>query len=55
MTIPVKERDEWEHWFEGKSAEAAALTARTASAEAEIDAGVYRLFELTLTKRAAFE
>ena len=55
ITIPVAERDEWERWFEGKRVEAATLAARIAETEAEIDARVYRLFDLTPTEIAAIE
>lgn len=54
-TIPVAQRDGWEAWYEGKRAEAAALAARIVEAEAEIDARVYGLFELTPTEIAAIE
>lgn len=54
-TIPVADRDEWESWYEGKRAEAAALTAKIAEAEATIDARVYALFDLTATEIAAIE
>ena len=54
-TIPIAERDEWERWFDGKRAEAAALRRRIADAEAEIDARVYRLFGLSPTEIAAVE
>jgi hypothetical protein len=55
VTIPVAERDEWERWFGGKCAEAATLTARITGSEAEIDARVYRLFDLTPSEIAAIE
>lgn len=55
VTIPISERDDWERWFENRRAEAAALSGRIAAAEAEIDARVYRLFELTPTEIAAVE
>lgn len=55
ITIPIAERDEWEQWFVGKRAEAAALRRRIAEAEAEINARVYRMFELTPTEIAAIE
>ncbi len=55
VTIPVAERDQWEHWFEGKRVEALRLAGRIAKTEAEIDAHVYRLFDLTPTEIAAIE
>jgi type I restriction-modification system DNA methylase subunit len=55
VTIPVAERDEWEHWFNARRADASALELRIADAEAEIDARVYRLFDLTTTEVAAVE
>ena len=55
VTIPVAERDEWERWFDMRRAEASALESRIADAEAEIDARVYRLFDLTPTEIAAVE
>ena len=54
-TIPVTERDEWEAWFAARKAEASALAATIAAAEAEIDRIVYRLFDLTPTEIAAIE
>ncbi|MBO0749985.1 MAG: hypothetical protein J2O44_06105, partial [Porphyrobacter sp.] len=54
-TIPIADRDGWEHWFEGKRTEASTLRRQIADAEAEIDARVYRLFELTPTEIAAVE
>ena len=44
--IAPGERDDWERWYEAKRAEAAALRARIADAEAEIDARTYALFGL---------
>lgn len=55
VTIPVAERDEWERWFNSRRAEAAALEAQVREAEAEINASVYRLFDLTPTEIAAVE
>jgi len=49
------QRDEWEGWYEGKRAEAAALRARIADAEAEINARVYALFGLDRDEIAAIE
>ncbi|MHB8528100.1 MAG: Eco57I restriction-modification methylase domain-containing protein [Caulobacteraceae bacterium] len=45
--IPLKERAEWEAYLAENAAEVRALTASIAAAEAEIDAAVYRLFDLT--------
>ena len=54
-TIPVRERDEWEAWFDDQKAKAAELTDRIAAAEAKIDALVYRAFGLSPTEIAAIE
>jgi len=43
----VADRDGWEKWQAEKSAEAIRLTADIDTAEREIDAIVYGLFELT--------
>lgn len=53
--IPVAERDQWESWFTERKAEAAKLAATIKAAEAEIDAHVYKLFDLTPTEIAAVE
>jgi hypothetical protein len=45
--IPVKDRDGWEKYLAEKSSEVIALTAQIGSAEREIDAIVYKLFDLT--------
>jgi hypothetical protein len=45
--IPVRDRDEWERYLAEKSAEVTKLTAEIEAAEREIDAIVYRLFDLT--------
>lgn len=45
--IPVKDRDGWEKYLAEKSAEVNKLTAQIETAEREIDAIVYRLFDLT--------
>lgn len=45
--IPVKDRDGWEKYLAEKSAEVKKLTAEIEAAEREIDALVYRLFDLT--------
>jgi hypothetical protein len=45
--IPLKERAAWEAYLAENAAEVHALTARIAAAERDIDATVYRLFDLT--------
>ncbi len=45
--IPVKDRDGWEKYLAEKSAEVVELTAQIEAAEREIDAIVYKLFDLT--------
>ena len=45
--IPVQERNEWENWITTTRAEIHALTAEIARLEAEINAKVYALFDLT--------
>lgn len=55
ITIPITERDEWENWFDARRADASALRSRIADAQSEIDARVYRLFDLTPTEIAAVE
>ena len=45
--IPVKERGEWESYLAKHAAEVRALDAKIETAEREIDAIVYRLFDLT--------
>ena len=45
--IPVKDRDGWEKYLAEKSAEVKKLTAEIEAAEREIDAIVYKLFDLT--------
>jgi hypothetical protein len=45
--IPVKDRDEWEKYLVEKSAEVIKLDAEIEAAEREIDAIVYKLFDLT--------
>lgn len=45
--IPLKERNEWENWITTSRAEIHALTAEIARLEAEINAKVYALFDLT--------
>jgi len=53
--LTVAQRDEWEGWYEGKRAEAAALRASIADLEAEINARVYALFGLDRDEVAAIE
>jgi hypothetical protein len=45
--IPVKDRDDWETYLAERSAEVKKLAAEIEAAEREIDAIVYRLFDLT--------
>ena len=45
--IPLAERSDWEDWITRDRTEIARLTAEIAQAEAEIDAIVYDLFDLT--------
>lgn len=45
--IPLKERNEWENWITTSRAEIHALSAEIARLEAEINAKVYALFDLT--------
>lgn len=53
--IPVSERDQWERYLADRRAEAAALSARIAAAEAEINDRVYRLFDLSKDDIALIE
>ncbi len=53
--IPVGERDQWDRYLAEKRAEAAALAAAIADAEAEINARVYRLFDLSADDIALIE
>jgi type I restriction-modification system DNA methylase subunit len=53
--IPVGERDQWERYLAEKRAEVAALAARIADAEAEINDRVYRLFALSRDDIALIE
>jgi type I restriction-modification system DNA methylase subunit len=53
--IPLQQRDEWEHWYNKKRAEAASLARQIAEAEARINAEVYRNFDLTVDEIAAIE
>jgi hypothetical protein len=45
--LPVKDRDDWEKYLAEKSAEVFKITAELELAEREIDAIVYKLFDLT--------
>ena len=53
--IPLKERAEWEAYFNTEKAEVARLTAEIARNEADINAIVYRLFDLTPDEIALLE
>lgn len=53
--IPVKERGEWEGYLAKQAAEVKALDAEIEKAEREIDAIVYRLFDLTADEIALLE
>ena len=55
IEIPVKERGDWESYLAEKGAEVRALTAEIEAAEREIDAIVYRLFELNPEEIALLE
>ena len=53
--IPVRERGDWEAFLRDNAARVRDLTDRIASAEREIDAIVYRLFDLTPGEIALLE
>lgn len=53
--IPLAERSAWEDWITRDRAEIARLSAEIAKAEAQIDAIVYALFDLTLDEIALLE
>jgi hypothetical protein len=53
--IPLKERGEWEAYLSEKGGRVRALSGEIASAEREIDAIVYALFELTPEEIALLE
>jgi hypothetical protein len=53
--IPLKERGDWETWLAENAAEVHRLTAEISAAEREIDAIVYRLFDLTPEEIALLE
>ena len=54
-TIPLQDRNEWENWITKTRAEINALTAEIARLEAEINAKVYALFDLTPEEIALLE
>jgi hypothetical protein len=53
--IAVKERDEWEKYLAKNAADVRALDAKIERAEREIDAVVFRLFDLTAEERTLLE
>jgi hypothetical protein len=53
--IPVKERGDWETYLADNGARVRALSGQIAAAEREIDAIVYRLFDLTPNEIALLE
>ena len=53
--IPLADRDDWQNRFDAEKAEIERLAASIARNEAEIDAVVYRLFELTPDEIALLE
>lgn len=53
--IPLQERNDWESWITTSRAEIHALTAEIARLEAEINAKVYALFDLTPDEIALLE
>jgi hypothetical protein len=53
--IPVKERGEWENYLAGQATEIRKLDVEIAKAEREINAIVYRLFDLTTEEIALLE
>jgi hypothetical protein len=53
--IPLKKRAEWEKYLAENAAEVKRLTAEIETAEREIDAIVYRLFDLTTDEIASLE
>lgn len=53
--IPVKERGEWESYLAKNAAEVRKLDAQIEKAEREIDAIVYRLFDLAPEEIALLE
>lgn len=53
--VPLAERDDWQARFDADKARVAELTAEIARCEREIDADVYRLFNLTAGEIALIE
>jgi hypothetical protein len=53
--IPLRERGEWESYLAENAAEVHRLAAQIDAAEREIDAIVYRLFDLTADEIALLE
>lgn len=53
--IPLSDRSDWEDWITRDRAEIARLTAEITKAEADIDAIVYGLFDLTPDEIALLE
>lgn len=53
--IPLQERNEWENWITTSRAEIHGLTAEIARLEAEINAKIYALFDLTPDEIALLE
>jgi hypothetical protein len=45
--IPVKDRDDWQNYHAEKSADVIKLTTEIKAAQCEIDAIVYKIFDLT--------
>lgn len=45
--VPVKDRDEWEDWFQGQKAQHEQHTAEIVRLETDLNARVYALFGLT--------
>ncbi len=53
--IPLNERDEWEGWLRERSERVREIDAEIAQAERELNAIVYRLYDLTLDDIATLE
>lgn len=53
--IPLRERSDWDCWITDNRAQIHALTAEVARIEAEINARVYALFDLTADEIALLE
>ncbi len=47
VDVPLRERDDWEHYLRAQQAEHTRLTAEIVRLETELNAHVYRLFDLT--------